>query len=238
MNKRSFFIFVIFISIFSFFSCQYIPFKNQKINDLEKHDGSYSISFICGEICMANAIIEIKNGKIDGEVQNIKQQSFLVIGYVEEKGTLQLQSISENSDESIEAYGMVSNDGTITGSYSVENRTCNLFGFCFTKNKNEIVTQYDGMYKLELIRDGNKIENFKIRIQNGEFQTNISTKTNELYKIDGKISKNGNIILNTLFSNKNKGLTVIGSIQKDGSVKGDYYTNSRKKGVFSGNKLP
>jgi len=238
MNNKTTYFIIIFISLFSFFSCQYLPIKKGKTDELKKYDGSYSISFICGDICMAKAIIEIKDGKIDGQVKNIKKQNFLVIGYVEKQGDLQLQSISEDSDEIIEAYGKINNDGTLTGTYSVEERTCKLMGFCYTKDKNEIVTQYDGKYLLELVRGGKKITDVQVTISNGEFHTNVPAKANELYKIEGMISKDGNIILNTLFSDSNdKGITVIGSINKDGSVKGDYYINIGKKGVFSGKKV-
>ncbi len=228
---------MIFIFILSFSSCQLIPYKDQPQNDIKRYDGSYSVSFICGDICMANAIIEIKDGAIDGQVQNIKQQSFYVIGYVSQNGDLQLQSISVDSEESIEAYGTINNNGTVNGTYQVDDRNCKLLGFCFKTNRNEIVKQYDGTYQIELIRAGKQMATSQFTIKNGEFHTSIATINNDLYKLDGKISKEGNIIFNTLFSNKDKGLTVIGTINKEGVVKGDYYTNSGSKGVFSGKKI-
>jgi hypothetical protein len=237
MRQKIFFISIVLITFFSFFSCQYLPLNKHEDNTLKKYDGSYSIVFICEDICMANAIVEITNGKIDGEIKNINQQTFLVIGYVESEGNLQLQSISENSDLIIEASGNINADKIVTGNYSVDERNCKLFGFRYSNHTNNIISQYDGNYELELTRAGQKIDTIMLNIQNGQFNTNLTTSTTDAYNIKGEISQQGNIIINTLFSNKDAGITVIGSIHKNGTISGDYYKNPGIKGKFTGRKI-
>ena len=238
-----------FVSLLLIFSCQAVPDIAESINQVvpeiaqsinakTQYDGSYTVSFICDEIYMANATIDIENGAIKGQIiQNIKQQTFNVSGHVTEKGKIKFQAITTYTKEPVEAVGAINDDGMIQGTYRVGNRNCEFIGFCFTKNKNEIVTQYDGVYNLDLISGGKHIANFKARIENGEFHSVLMNINNNTYKIDGKVSKNGRLILNTLFSNMNKGLTVIGYIQKDFSVKGIYTTYTGIKGAFSGKKI-
>jgi len=237
MNQKPIYFSVFVMTLFTFFSCQYVSFLNKSTLNLNKYDGSYSIAFTCGDICMANAIIEITDGKIDGEVNNIKQQSFLVIGYAENTGDLQLQSISENSEEIIEANGSINSDSIVSGTYSVGDRNCKMFGFRYTRDKDKVVKKYDGTYELELTRAGKKVDTIQIQIQNGLFHSNVTTSTNITYQVNGNISQNGHIIANTLFSNKDKGLTVIGSIQENGTISGDYYKNPGVKGEFFGKKI-
>jgi len=237
MNKSIISFVVVFLSILIFHSCKMDLNKSQG-NRTKKFDGSYIISFICDKVCMANSTIDIKNGYIDGNIiQNIKQQSFHVTGYVKNDGKISFKTISTDLKEPVDAVGIIDSNGSIKGNYSVGNRECKFIGFCFTKNKNEKITQYDGSYQLELIRDGNRIASFKARIKDGKFNTILTTINYESYKIDGRISKDGSIILNTMFSNNNKGITVTGYINEDGSIKGIYYTYSGKTGVFSGKKM-
>jgi len=228
-----------FVLMVLFASCQSIPETDiQSMNAITKYDGSYSVSFICNEYHMASATIDIINGKIEGQIiQNLKQQTFNVTGSVAEDGKLKLQKITTQTEESVQVIGSIDNNGMIQGSYQVGNRNCEFFGFCFTKNKSEIVTQYDGIYQLDLISNGNTVARFKARIENGQIHRVITNINNNSYKIDGKVSKNGRLILNTLFSNKNNGVTVIGCIQKNGSVMGMYTTYQGKQGAFSGKKI-
>jgi hypothetical protein len=226
------------MSVLLTYSCQVVPEITQSINTIKKYDGNYTVSFICNDIYMANATIEIVNGTINGQIiQNIKQQTFNVSGNVAENGKLQFQTLSTQSQEIVEAIGAINDNGMIQGTYRVGDRACEFIGFCFTKNSNEIVTQYDGMYELDLISEGKHIVNCKANIENGEFHTLITNINDDSYTIDGKVSKDGRLILNTLFSNMNKGLTVIGYIEKDGTVKGIYTTYDGRKGAFSGKKL-
>jgi len=229
--------FIWFISMFIFSSCQGVP-EIQSIAAITEYDGSYTVSFICNDIHMANATIDIVNGTIEGQIiQNLKQQTFSVTGTVTEKGQLKFQTITTQTEEPVEAVGSINTDGMIQGSYQVGNRKCEFLGFCFSKNKNEIVTQYDGIYQLDLISDGINVATFKATIENGEFHRVITNINNNSYTIDGKVSKNGRIILNTLFSQMNNGVTVIGRIQKDGSIMGIYTTYQGKKGAFSGKRI-
>jgi len=228
---------IIWFSIFIFSSCQEVP-EIQSINAITEYDGSYTVSFICNDINVANATIDIINGTIEGQIiQNLKQQTFSVTGTVTENGKLKFQTITTQSDEPVEAVGAINKDGMIQGTYQVGTRNCEFYGFCFTKNKNEIVTQYDGIYQLDLISDGISVASFKATIENGEFHRVITNINNNSYTLDGKISKNGRIILNTLFSKMNNGVTVIGCIQKDGSIMGVYTTYTGKNGAFSGKKI-
>jgi hypothetical protein len=230
-----------FISFLLFSSCHVVPeteTESQSIDAIIKYDGSYTVSFICNELHMANATIDILNGTIEGEIiHNLNQQTFNVNGMVTENGRLNIQAITTETDELVEVMGSIDNNGMIQGTYQVGHRNCKFIGFCFSKNKNEIVTQYDGTYQLNLISDGNNVASFKASIEHGKFHRVITNINQNSYTIDGKVSKNGRLIMNTLFSNLNNGVTVIGCIQSDGSVIGIYNTYNGKKGAFSGKKI-
>jgi len=234
------------VSILFFSSCQVVPEPEiqsiepeiQSINAITEYDGSYTVSFICYKFHMANATIDIINGTIEGQIiQNLKQQTFNVTGTVTENGKLKLQTTSTQIEAPIEAVGSIDNSGMIKGTYQVGNRNCEFIGFCYTKNRNEIITEYDGIYQLDLISSGNNVASFKARIENGRFHRVITNINNNSYTIDGKVAKNGRLIMNTLFSNKNNGVTVIGRIHKDGSIMGIYTTYNGRNGAFSGKKI-
>jgi len=220
------------------FACKDIPEITQQINETSQYDGSYLISFICDDIYMANATIDVVNGKIASQnIQNINKQDFYVSGIVDDKGKLQFTTITTTDEESVEAVGTIDEKGMIKGMYQVGPRHCEFLGFCFTKNKMDIVTKYDGVYHLHLINEGDQIASFKARIEKGEFHNVLENINNNSYEIEGIVSKDGRLILKTQFSNINRGLTVIGYIQNNGSVKGIYTTSSGTKGAFSGKKI-
>ena len=227
-----------FLMLF-FSACQIVPETEIQSKDaITEYDGSYTVSFMCNEFHMASATIEVINGSIEGQIiQNLNQQTFNVTGTVTEDGKLELQKITTHTAESIAATGSIDKNGMIQGTYQVGTRNCEFIGFCFTKNKREIVTQYDGIYQLDLISSGNTVARFKARIENGQIQKIITNINDNSYTIDGNVSKNGRLILNTLFSDKKNGVTVIGCIKKDGSVMGIYTTYQGKKGAFSGKKI-
>jgi hypothetical protein len=226
-----------FISTLFIFSCQVVP-EVQPIDAITEYDGSYTVSFVCNGFHMANATIDVINGTIEGQIiQNVKQQTFNVTGAVAKDGTLKFQAIMTQSDESVDAVGSINDKGMIKGTYRVGSRDCEFIGFCFSKNQKEVVSQYDGIYQLDLISDGNNVASFKAEIENGEFHRVITNINNNTYTIDGKVSMNGRLILNTLFSDMNNGVTVIGCIQKDGTIMGVYSTYNGKKGAFSGKKI-
>jgi len=219
---------IIIILLIIIYSCK---FNNIKKLNLNKHDGIYSVSFICGEKCMATSIVNIKDGKIDEKIQNIYKQTFRVSGIVLNNGKLQL-SISSTLDEKVKAYGNITNGGLLEGTYSVGIRNCNFLGFIITKNQNEKIIKYDGIYDIAFKRKEKLMANAKIKIKNGAFHTFITTINNDIYKVNGKISKDGRIILNTIFS-KNQGVTATGTII-DGFMKGEYYVSNGIKGSFTG----
>jgi hypothetical protein len=226
-----------FILILFFYSCQVVH-EVQPVDAITEYDGSYTVSFMCSGFHMANATINVINGTIEGQIiQNVKQQTFKVAGTVSDKGKLKLYTITTQSEEPVEAVGAIDKKGMIQGSYRVGNRNCKFIGFCYSKNQNDIVTQYDGTYQLDLISGGNNVASFKATIENGQFHRIITNINHNTYTIDGKVSKNGRLILNTLFSDMNNGVTVIGCIQKDGSIMGIYSTYNGKKGAFSGKRI-
>jgi hypothetical protein len=227
-----------FVIVFFSFSCKEAPEITQPITEVSQYDGSYLISFICDDTYMANATIDILKGKIDAQnIQNINQQKFVVSGIVDDNGKLQFTTIKTPDQKFVEADGFISGNGMIKGTYQVADRNCEFLGFCFTKNKKDIITQYDGVYQLHLLSEGDQIASFKARIENGEFNNVIENVNNNSYTIEGIVSKDGRLILKTMFSNINRGLTVIGYIQNNGSVKGIYTTSTGKKGAFSGKKI-
>jgi len=231
MNKEYLYCIILSISIFIFNSCTFLPIKKKII---KKYDGIYNVSFVCKDKCKATANIKIKNGNIKGYIQNIENQFFNINGLVEHDGKIILTSIISNSKKSIKGSGKISNDGIIRGTYFVGENKCNFSGFCFTKDSNEIVTKYDGTYQIKFIRDDKIVSQIKTKIIKGAFNAFIPTIFNEIYKVDGKVSKDGNIILNTIFSNMDKGITASGSISNNGILKGEYITNSGLKGIFTG----
>jgi len=216
------------ISLLNIYSCQLLTTSR---NSLNLYDGTYSVSFICGEKCMATSIINIKDGKIEEKVHSINKHTFNVIGFVMNTGKLQL-SITSDLNEKLNAHGNISNDGHIEGSYSVGSRNCKFLGFIITKNSNEKITKYDGLYDIIFKRKEKLMARAKINIKDGAFHTFIRTINNDIYKVNGKISKEGKILLNTIF-NQNQGVTATGSV-RDGFMKGEYYISDGSKGSFIG----
>jgi len=226
---RKYFITIVFLSLF-ISSCQLLSIN--KIN-LNKYDGIYSVSFICGENCIATSIVNIKDGKIEEKIQNIYKQIFKVSGFVLSDGKLKL-SISSTTKKNVKAYGSISIDGILEGTYSIdETRNCKFSGFLITKNPNEKITKYDGIYEIDFKRNGKLMARTKVKIKNGAFHTFIITKNKNIFKVNGKISYKGKILLNTIFS-MNNGLTASGLISDEGSIKGRYYISDGINGHFSG----
>ena len=237
MNTLKYLLIIIFLTIFAV-SCSLTSPIYNKSKELNKFDGQYNISFISNEICMANSIIEIVNNVVEGRITNVQKQLFIVKGNVSEKGELRIKSIETDSEETVEATGKISQDGIINGTYKVGKRQGKFLGFCFfTQSKDMIVKKYDGDYQVEFYRNDQQMANIQAKIIDGEFHTFITTKNDEIYRIDGKISNDGKIILNTIFSNMGHGITVSGTINEKGLINGEYYTFAGNKGLFSGKRI-
>ena len=124
---------IIILLFLLIYSCQFINTSNKNNN---KYDGTYSVSFICAENCLANSIFNINDGKIKTIIQNINKQTFIVDGFVVEKsGKLKL-SISSSSNEIVKASGNIFTEGLLQGTYNIGNRKCKFIGTLITRNKN------------------------------------------------------------------------------------------------------
>ena len=207
--------------------------KTNLIIDELNYNGTYLVTCISNGIYTAVAEIIITQGIISGEITNTQKMRFKIKGTVTDGGRISFNTIDSSVNTKITSIGSIDADGVIKGTYTIANRKGDYFGFKFSKD-DKFTIKYDGLYRIKFIRGGINVADSKVRINNGKFDLLIKTINDESYPVSGVVSREGNLIIKTLFNQKGMGIAASGFITNHGQINGLYYFNTGEKGHFLG----
>ena len=205
------------------------------------HDGVYGLTFHADGQPRALGLVRIADGLFDSSVTGLSHQVD-VAGCVFADGTIRFETITATSGSPVTAEGTITG-GVIDGAYTVGEEgaagyTAGVFhGAVDNWTGQDSHREFDGDYAVSFSRGGQERASATITVDNGAFATTVTSTDLGDVNVQGFISSDGTIVVNSL-SGGVGALLAEGIIDQDTFDVQGLYTLGGVAGTFTGQGVP
>ena len=163
-----------------------------------RYDGVYFASFESEGVKTALARVTLRQGLVEGEVQNRYGEHIILGGFIDAEGMLRIPQLAGSAGSMFNAVGRISTQGIIEGTFTVSGMVEREGTFAGSLENRPIYQpspEYDGLYELSFIRDDLEVAVTSMLIDHGRFTVSLVSVSGDRFSATGFVSEDGTLAL-------------------------------------------